>query len=237
MCLHLGCPIFWSSWKTIMEYRKRFVKYMDQKQPPIRPIKCMLEPMVSSSLTCFYLKVFLSNFRCHIDNKNIEPFQLLFIAGIFYMAMAMATGFYLKKIAPKTLLCTSGFSQFLANISSDVSKITNRIQCLRLQALGWLSQWAVASRWISLAISMWLWFVLSLSYAVVFVRALSWPWLWTPIQQIFVPWPLHSSWCAVALDPWLDLTLSVWCCKVIALRFSMCLVELWSVSGFNNSTI
>lgn len=50
--------------------------------------------------------LFFSIFSCNIHNKNIEPLQVLFVAGIFYMMMATLTGFYLKKIAPKMLVCT-----------------------------------------------------------------------------------------------------------------------------------
>lgn len=65
---------------------------------------------LSSDMTVVHMFL-LSVFRCGIDNKNIEPFQLLFVAGLFYMFMAIITVFYLKKIAPKTIVCKN-FDRF-----------------------------------------------------------------------------------------------------------------------------
>lgn len=45
------------------------------------------------------------NFRCNIDNKNIQPFQLLFLIGISFLVMSTLSSFSLKKIEPKNLVC------------------------------------------------------------------------------------------------------------------------------------
>lgn len=59
-----------------------------------------------------YMKIRLSqilnarfHFRCNIDNKNIQPFQLLFLIGISFLVMSAIASFSLKKIEPKKLVC------------------------------------------------------------------------------------------------------------------------------------
>lgn len=48
--------------------------------------------------TCFH-------FRCDIDNKNLVPFQLELIIGFCFVTIATLSGFYLKNIQPKMLVC------------------------------------------------------------------------------------------------------------------------------------
>lgn len=49
--------------------------------------------------------VFQNTFRCNINNKNIEPFQLIFLAGVFFMFTATVASYCLDTIPPKILIC------------------------------------------------------------------------------------------------------------------------------------
>lgn len=102
----LGSPIFWYRCIAIKVYRKHFVKFLDQNQELMLLNSCKLFPSdidwTQQALTEFH-------FRCNIDNKNVAPFQLLFLVGICFLVLATLSSFYLKSIEPKKLVCENGF--------------------------------------------------------------------------------------------------------------------------------
>lgn len=51
------------------------------------------------------VKRYIHSNRCNIDNKNLFPFQLMFVVGVGFFSISAASSFYLKKIEPKKLVC------------------------------------------------------------------------------------------------------------------------------------
>lgn len=104
---HLGFPISYFNCRITMVLRKYYAKWLDRKWPPTPLIKCWLYFLQilfhSGNSSNFFFH--FSSPRCIIDNKNTEPFQVLFVAGLCFMSISIVSSFYLKKISPKILVC------------------------------------------------------------------------------------------------------------------------------------
>lgn len=89
-------------------HRKCFAKQLHREwraTPPIKGACMFVKTKVALDMRSKHWLLNNLFFSCDIDNKNIESFQLLFIFGMFIAIIAMASTFYMKKIAPKTLVC------------------------------------------------------------------------------------------------------------------------------------
>lgn len=75
---------------------------------------------IQSNVSAFY-------FRCNIDNKNIFPFQLMFLVGTVFFSISALSSFYLTKLEPKKLvtswLLMSMVACALLNLFTDFNSI------------------------------------------------------------------------------------------------------------------
>lgn len=97
-----GFLISWCNCIDMKAFRKRCAKSLDRKVLLTQQNKRMLLCCKISDWIK-WLKYF--RFRCNIDNKNLLPFQLLFVVGICFLSLSALSSFYLKKIEPKKLVC------------------------------------------------------------------------------------------------------------------------------------
>lgn len=98
-----GSQTFWHNYKPTMVYQKLYVKSLERNALLIPQKTCNFH--ITSLFFQNNNAVFIFHCRCNIDNKNLMPFQLLLVVGTFFLVLAVLASFYLKKIAPKKLVC------------------------------------------------------------------------------------------------------------------------------------
>lgn len=103
-----GYPNFCTQFTTTKAHPKSCAKSLAIEYHRIQRNNCMYTDQFIYFFSLEKSSIFIllpSTFRCVINNKNIEPFQMLFLAGVFFMFIATVASYCLDKIPPKILIC------------------------------------------------------------------------------------------------------------------------------------